>query len=345
MDTNSKLQGSYQWNFAIEHELMKGTKIELAYVGNRGHHLPFSFNLNQAPSSAWMEYARRLWAPDMALGDPQKLRAWFDFKGSQGLSFITQGANSSYHALQLFVSRRFSNSLSYQFAYTFSKVLANQSMTCCSGGGNEIYSAEAPWYNRGPGSFDRTNIVSFNAVYRLPALNKNRRAVRYLLGGWEITSIYLYGTGVPLTPAIYTNMLGILGNRPDLIGNPHLSHPTAEKWFNTDAFGVPRLGKLGTSGMGYIRAPAINNMDLAVYKNFKLTERTKLQLRFESFNTLNHTQLKYIDTSFVLPSGLVANAGDSYNSFLRPATCRSWPNCQSNANFGQARAVRDPREL
>jgi len=344
IDTNWKVQGSYQWNLTIEREIMKDTKVEVAYVGNRGHHMPYNWNMNYVPQKDWLQFARLNYAPGGSGGAQDQLRLWYDMKGNQDLRYTTQGASSSYHSGQIYLTKRFSNNFSYQFAYTFSKLMANNSFSCCgSGDESRIWSPEITGYNKGTASFDRTHILTMNAIYRLPSFASKGKAASAFIGDWEVTGIYQYSSGIPLSPTINSDMLGIWHNRPDLVGSPSGAQ-TAESWFNTSAYAVPvNLGVLGKSGIGTIRAPAINNMDLAIYKNFKLTERMKMQFRFETFNSLNHTQLKDINTAYDLPNGLVADLAT--NKFVKPAQCTTWPSCTNNANLGRAQRVRDPREI
>ena len=64
------------------------------------------------------------------------------------------------------------------------------------------------------------------------------------------------------------------------------------QWFNTAAFAQPALGELGNLGRNTERGPGVNNLDLALFKNFELAHQVRLQFRLESFNALNHTQFE-----------------------------------------------------
>jgi hypothetical protein len=197
-----------------------------------------------------------------------------------------------------------------------------------------------------------------NAIYKLPLLTGKPRLARTVLGGWEATGIYQYATGVPLTitggPSIGIN------NRPDLVANPEGAH-TAENWINPSAYVLPtQLGRLGYSSKGSVRAPGINNLDLAVYRNFKLPrEGMSVQFRAEFFNALNHTQFLGIDTGFSTGSGtnhsgqqiegvsLIPNTNSIGCQILQNgnATGKFTSDCNINPNFGQATRARDPREI
>ncbi|MBI1984212.1 MAG: hypothetical protein HYS61_08445 [Acidobacteria bacterium] len=357
-DLTYKTQGSYQWNFTIERELWRDTKLEVAYVGNRGHHLPINYNLNYVPGPDRLEFARRNFAPGgtpEADLDPDELRLLFPLKGSNELIFSTQGGNSIYHALQVYANKRFSQNYSFQVAYSWSKLLALTDLSCCVGGGStRLSDVENPSYDRGLATFDRTHILTVNSIYTLPSLVGQNPIVRGIAGGWELTGIYSYSSGLPFTVS-GAPVTGAGGNngasnpRPDLIGDP-TGPETAELWFNPDAFVIPKdPGRLGLSARGSIRGPAINNIDLAIYKNFPLPkEGMAIQFRAEFYNAFNHPQFLNVDTSY-------SSTGVTIDLATNTLGCRIDPNgpavasnltqsCNNNATFGTVRRARDPRE-
>lgn len=352
-DINGKVGGSYQWNFTIERQLARDTKIEVSYVGNRGHHLPYNYNLNDVPPQSWLEYARRNYASQ---SDPvsklnkDALRPLFALKGNNSLIYQTYGANSSYHSLQVFLTKRFSRSYSFQTAYTWSKSLANTSLNCCGGGnGSRLASPLSPNYDRGLSDFDRTHILTLNSIYHFPTLAGRSGFLRTVLGGWETTGIYSYSSGIPLTPHLNTNLVGVDGNasiRPDLVVSGGGGPRNADQWFDPLAFAMPvQLGRLGFGPRGSVRAPALNNMDFSIYKNFKLKwENSRIQFRFETFNTLNHTQLQNVDMNYNV-GGLIADTTRNVFTTCGAIAGNTFPNCNTNATFGKPIRSRDPREI
>ena len=66
------------------------------------------------------------------------------------------------------------------------------------------------------------------------------------------------------------------------------------QWFNTAAFAQPAAGALGNLGRNTERGPGVNNLDLALFKNFSVTHGMRLQFRLESFNVFNHTQFRSV---------------------------------------------------
>jgi hypothetical protein len=358
MDTNWKLQGSYQWNLTIEHEIMKDTKVEVAYVATRGHHMPFNYDMNYvkpADRAAWIKMA---YDPNGGSTDNANnaYRNWAALTSLQGasqagnsLQMITQGANSFYHSGQFFLNKRFSNNYSYQFAYTFSRLISQTGLGCCSGDDGPLGLVDIfnPSYNRGIGAFDRTHIISFNMIYKFPLLNGRPKAMQLIGGGWEGTGIYQYSSGIPLTVhADSTLPVGTAnqGMRADLIGNPTAGLAPGQ-FVNSSAFSpVLNFLSFGNSPKGVVRAPAVNNMDFALYKNFKIKEGKSLQFRMETFNTLNHAQFYDIDLSYQTQN-LQRDITKMQYVACDALPGHSFPDCNRNTHFGYPNQVRDPREI
>ena len=151
----------------------------------------------------------------------------------------------------------------------------------------------------GPAMLDRTHVLTINYTYTLPFARKSRGFVGAVARGWEVSGITRFMTGLPNT-ATATGVdpagLGILGPsaagpRPDMTCDPNAAAPHSFlQWFNTSCFPKVPDGQVrpGNEGRGVIRGPGSQIWDFSMYKNFALTERFTLQLRGESFNTLNH---------------------------------------------------------
>jgi hypothetical protein len=97
-----------------------------------------------------------------------------------------------------------------------------------------------------------------------------------------------------------------------LIGNPYLSNPTRVKWFNTAAFAAPTPLTFGNAGRNILRGPALHSYDTAVMKNFRITERLKLQFRTEFFNAFNIVNFNNPNGTFNNPNfGIITAAKPS----------------------------------
>jgi tetratricopeptide (TPR) repeat protein len=101
-----------------------------------------------------------------------------------------------------------------------------------------------------------------------------------------------------------------LNDRPNVVGNWHLSKPSVQQWFNTTAFAANAPYTFGNAGAWILRAPGRVNLDLAASKTFAVSERVSVQLRFESFNAANTPPLGAPNTQVGNPLfGHVTSAG------------------------------------
>ena len=230
---------------------------------------------------------------------------------------------SSYHALGVSLQRRFTNGFFFQSRYTFSHSINDGSV-----GGGESSGPEnvncLPC-DKGPSIFDIRHNVTVDTVYDLPlgpgkAFLNNQGALGKVIGGWSLSSVGLWHTGHPLTvqmglggsivggPFDTFSQAYLLpdGNdqtnqRPDVVpgvpltlsGGGHNGVPL----INAAAFVAPPVDangnftRFGNAGNGLIRALNVWQIDLALTKRTKLTEKAALQFGVQAFNIFNHVQL------------------------------------------------------
>ena len=87
--------------------------------------------------------------------------------------------------------------------------------------------------------------------------------------------------------------------RPDYRSNPNLRHEerTPQRWFNTMRCAVPAAFKYGNAGRSILEGPGLINLDFSLLRNFRITEETRVEFRFEAFNLTNHTNFRLPGTS------------------------------------------------
>jgi len=231
-----------------------------------------------------------------------------------------------YNAMQMEVRRRFSKGLYFQANYTWQKTLTDSSGSEQSRIDPRLDN-NRPKLEKGRADFDVAHVFAFNGIYELPfGRNKpflNEGAwLNRLVGGWQLTGIVSLQTGAPFTPldprstfnrttpsanqTALTNLTreqlrDLFGVRrlPDgriLFVDPSILAPSGAATpgagsgtFTGQAlFNVPG-GQVGNIERGLINGPSYFNIDASLIKNIAITEGTRVQLRLEAFNMLNHT--------------------------------------------------------
>jgi hypothetical protein len=176
--------------------------------------------------------------------------------------------------------------------------------------------------NKGLSSDHRTNRFVFSGVYELP-LGPGRRFLSgggvagHILGGWNLSAVNIVQSGRPLTPSASPNLCNCFssgGVRPDQIGDPE-GPKSRTNWFNIDAFQHPGPFRFGNAAPGVIIGPGLWTLDLSLSKDIHFTERIRLNLRGDFFNSLNHTNFDNPSVA-IFPAGasgttnVIASAGD-----------------------------------
>jgi hypothetical protein len=235
--------------------------------------------------------------------------------------------DSNYHALQVWINRRFSNRMAFQAAYTLSRTISNVPTQSYVSGTTDVFNYDL---DKGYADLDRRHAFVFNIVYALPSF-KNLGAVgSAVLGDWQLNSIASFYSGTPLNILSGVNRAGLIGNttqRPDRVSGVPLylnipGDPVAI--INPAAFSIPAVGTFGNLKRGDVRGPGISNIDFSVAKNWKVKERYGIQFRTEMFNVFNHTNFRAHNAS---------QAGGGIENNL------------SNSGFGRASSTRGPREI
>lgn len=214
---------------------------------------------------------------------------------------------SSYHSLQaLWKGKIDSRGSIYQFTYTWSKALALQGVQGLIGqGATDVFSDNSNLRrDYGPTSFNRPQIFTASVVYAFPAWRGGNSFERNVVGGWSVDPIITIQSGVPIVPTTGVDLWGTGTNqdRPNRVaGQSCRAHGAnlQQQWLNPNAFsfyGTP-LGTDGNASLGDCYGPGENNWDIAIHKDFKISERMNVQFRLEFFNAFNKTQFEGVNGS------------------------------------------------
>ena len=325
---------SWQWNLTISREVMKNSVVEASYIGNHALHIERFLDWNDVVPSARLAVAQAVRANDPNASN--LINANRRLVGVASIFMTESTGDSNYHALQIWVNRRFSDRLAFQVAYTWSHDITNSPLSFFM----NIGTTDPFNYNldRGDGELDRRQMFVANAVYELPSFKRWGAVASHILGDWQLNGIASFLGGTPLDVTSGANTAGLAasfansGQRPNLVaGVPIYLHNPGDplQYLNPAAFSLPAVGQFGNLGRGVIRGPGSKNFDLSAVKNFKIADRYKLQFRAEMFNAFNHANFKGVDANLSLDNV----AGDE--NFGKPL----------NSNFGRITATRGPREI
>jgi hypothetical protein len=324
--TPVKFQTPYtqQWSLTVERQLTTTSQLSVAYVGNKGTHLLGEVDLNSVyPGLAWSSGFVSPSTVFTSSGSETVLNPLRPYPGYNAINTIEPWFNSNYNSLQVYGQKRFGGDSLAAVSYTWSKNLTDN-QTDRSTAAQNLYNFNEGEYGRA--QYDRTHVFNANFVYMLPFFRAQQGFVGHVLGGWELSGIISYYTGLPMTVTT-SNVdpagLGILGSsaagpRPDLVAgcNPNNYPHTRFAWINPACFAQVPAGvhRPGDAGRGIIQGPGYEGWNLSASKNLTFHERFRFQLRGEASNAFNHAN----------PSGF-----GSLNT--------------TNSLFNQITAYRDPR--
>lgn len=281
----------HQWSFGVQREVAPNFVVDLSYLGSEGHKLPIPWNINQALPGPGSVASRRP----------------YQGYGSITGGFISSIGNSSFHAFQARLERRFNRGLSFLSSYTWSKSIdQNAGISTGSDSSGNAQDARNLKAERALSDFDVAHRWVLSMVYDVPFRSSHALA-RAVMGGWQVTGILTLQGGRPFTVTTGTDQSNTNGNndRPSVIGDWRVATRTPDRWFNpctrlatgalrncapgdTPAWQQNAANAYGNAGRNPIRGDQLKNFDFGLHRTFHVTERHNFQFRAEFFNLTNH---------------------------------------------------------
>ncbi len=278
-----------EWNLDAQHTFGSNWLTDLGYVGNRGDQLPQRQNLDAASfdPTGTVPIQQRLPFPQLA-----------------GILWGYNGGWSSYNALTARVEKRTSAGLYLLGSYTYSK--------CLDIGNTDDFSMTSRLFNiydKGNCDYNAPQRAVFSYTYELPVGSGKRFLsgasgfANKLVSGWQLTGITTFQSGQYMTlglPVDWMNIGPFSSSIPNKIGPAYPAQRTVNNWLNINSFTFPGCPSYvpctpgvhleGNSGRNQIEEPGINNWDLGLLKETRLSERFSTEFRAEFFNAWNHAQ-------------------------------------------------------
>ena len=299
-----------QWNFSIGQDLGRSTTLELAYAGNKGTHLPLSWQMDQLadaqirPDAGLLDTVANPFFGIIPVGPlsnrtVQRGELLTPYPQYPGVSYAgTSWGNSNFHSFQATLKKRFSQNGTAVVAYTFSKLIADGGDNAWDSSGFRNFNCRACERSISPYHYPHRLVLT--STYELP-FGKGKQFggnwggfVNSLLGQWQVNGVMTLSSGSPLQMLTTGNTSFSFGGgqRPDSTGqDARLDNPTLDRWFDTSAFRLPAQYTFGNVGRMHpnLRSDFVEMLDLSVFKRFNVfRERVALELRGESYNAFNH---------------------------------------------------------
>ena len=337
--------------------MLKSTSLEVSYVANKATHLLSTYDHNAMPfGSAWQRQNQNpqtanLNATSFDGRTALPVNLYRPNLGFGEAVLTTFGGWSNYNSLQVSLNKNSGKGLQYGIAYTYAKALG-----LSSGDGDRLHPTNYRMANYSYLDFDVAQMMVANFVYDVPSLAKtmsglNNAAGKMIFGGWQVSGLVSMIGGQPANIGVGIQGIGgelnrvytgseSVGPRVVVRGNPIIpaGQRTDLRYIDSSVLAPPSIGSQGLeSAQRIVRRPGVNNWDMSLFKNIRLSEDSPrfLQLRLEMFNAPNHTQFSDFNRSATfnattgaitnLPTGLGGGGG--------------------RFGFGAVNAARAPRQL
>jgi len=305
----------HQYNFTFEREMPAKIVAAISYVGTRTNGGYADLNLNYGEP-----------------GGGNAARKYFGVAGTTSINDWAARTKSRYHGLQIEANRGFDDGLMLKGAYTFSR--AKDMTTGGEDGWTGLTWNHPMMYeeNYDIAVFDRTHNFQMGFLYQLPFLREATGAKGALLGGWQTNGIFGAYSGTPYSIGGSNTALDCQGcgsilinvsGEPEPIGK--VGSGSNDTYYDKSLFSQPTgKGKegFGNSGRTGFRRPPVWNLDLSLFKIFKVGERFQPEFRIEAVNVFNHVNWGAPVTGFTDPNFLKFTPTNSENGTNSPGARR-----------------------
>ena len=281
--SNFRTPKNHAYNLTIEREVSHNTAFSIAYVGTKGRDLVNWRDLNACPVSTLACDSTR---------QPFGTR----FPQYNHILQLNNDGYSNYNSLQVAYKVREIHGFTGQVNYTWSRAFDTGS---ANRGGTFLSDYQNPYnVSKGyaPSDFDTPWNINFTAVYDVPKIHGLPKVVGE---GWSVNSLFRAQDGRPFTVYLRgdPSNQGLRETYADYTGAPldyhfHINNPQ-EDFFNTSAFVTPANGTIGNTGRNSVRQPGIAQLDVGIFKKFKIGERYSVKFKWDVFNVLNHAMFAY----------------------------------------------------
>jgi hypothetical protein len=285
------------YSLSLEHRFSDNWLVSIAGVGDLVQHIGDYWNINQPLPDQPYGY-NPLINSDPALPGAVGIfpYVYAPYQGYAAMDTYVSNDFTHWNALEIAVRHPTGHNLMLNLAYTWQHGLSTELSQDPFDGTSNMQNIYEPGQNYGNSALNVPQILTFSYIYNFPWYKNVGGWKGQLLGGWRYAGMTIIQSGFSLNPGLSVAFQG-LATRPDRTAVPVSGPKTQQEWFNTAAFAVPAYGYFGNAAPGSILGPGLVDFDMALYKDFHLTERDIIQFRAEAFNIFNHTNFSGVSTT------------------------------------------------
>jgi hypothetical protein len=301
---------SHSIDLAVDQELPGHFALSLGYVGNRGMRLPRFIDTNVAPATSTKTY-------DIVDKSGNTLSTvtvpWYTQRVTYATASLLTGfsdMNTWYHSMVISVKKPMGHGVQLLTNYTWGKTMDEGEVGGVSGTFNGTDVPIDP--NNYKAEYSRSDLSMKNrfvgSLVWAPEVKTGNSLLTYAASGWSLSGTFTAQTGFPITPMM-TNYPTSALSGTGVSGNGGISGASVS-WYNSGtSVRAPQLSR------NYFAGPGLRNVDARLSRDFRITEKTKLQFYVEAFNLMNHTNRLSVNTKYSTEwSALAKPAAGTTNS-------------------------------
>lgn len=300
-----------QWNLSYQRQMRNNWLVSISYLGNKTTH---AFVRTEQDPAIYIPGTCN-GAPCSTTGNTNQRRVLYLENPSAGSFYSSIGlaypwANAEYNALLLRVQHRFARNYTILGNYTYSHCISEARLF------HEVKTPDIqdpfnPLADRGNCDWDIRQIFNLSFVAEAPHFRGtwNNR----LFSGWQLAPIISVHSGPWYSPRTHrdNSLSGVGNDRPNVVSNPYVENTSTRQWLSPTAFVPNALGTFGNAGANSLVGPGYFDIDTEVSRFFNITERQRLELRFEFFNLGNNVNFGGPTTNLKSSTfGEILSAGD-----------------------------------
>jgi outer membrane receptor protein involved in Fe transport len=291
-----------EWNLRVQQELNRSTALVLNYVGNHGIRQPYGNSWLNAYDPFCVYSAGFSCTSDLLPVAPP-------VPNYSTVNQIQSGAVSNYNGLTVSLRKQLSHSISAHVNYTWSHNLDEAS----NGGvfyygGDSLVTQLSPFglRNENYGNSDYDVRHSFNADYVVsPQFHVGNAALGFLVNGWQWSGKWFWRSGLPFSVTDEATLLSLLNTGGTVMGTPlvggsapgqhscgkaAVTTPCLDASVYADSFDLNFNGftSWSTQRRNQYRGPSFFDMDMSLFKTFKIRERLSVGIGLQAYNVFNH---------------------------------------------------------